>query len=142
MHIEHNHESAEKRRPKICLVDDDNIMLSLFSRIIQRSGCDVVTAKGPKDAMAVLSSGTFDLVICDLRMPDMEDGEKLLSLIRKLLPQLSIVMMSCDVPVEVHERLLAAGASGCVTKPITVAIVSSLVDTLDDPELCRLPHAA
>ncbi|ASJ72323.1 response regulator [Granulosicoccus antarcticus] len=142
MHIEHTDESSTQRRPNVCLIDDDDIMLSLFTRIIQRSGCDVEAAKGPKEAMAALSSTTFDLVICDLRMPDMSDGEELLGIIHKSFPQLSIVMMSCDVPSEVHERLIAAGASDCVTKPITVATVSTLINTLNNPELCRLPDAS
>lgn len=130
------------RRPNVCLIDDDDIMLSLFSRIIQRSGCDVETAKGPKAAIAVLASSHFDMVICDLRMPDASDGEKLLELIRKLYPQLSIFMMSCDFTTAVYDQLVKAGASDCVIKPITVTDVIELVGTLGKPELSMSSLAA
>ena len=142
MRLEVANNEPAVRRPNVCLIDDDDIMLSLFSRIVQRSGCDVVTAKGPEAAATLLASTRVDMVISDLRMPDMADGEKLLSLFHEMYPQLAIIMMSCDFSADVRNSLQAAGATACIAKPLTVDCVAGLIDALADPALCREPKAA
>lgn len=125
------------RKPNICLVDDDDLMLSLFARIIKRCGCDVVSAKGPEPAIALLASTQVDMVISDLRMPEDSDGENLLSLLYATYPQIPITMMSADFTDVARQRLMSAGAIECIAKPLTVESVTVLIDTLDNPELCR-----
>ena len=142
MQVEVADNAPAVRRPNVCLIDDDDIMLSLFSRIVQRSGCDVVTAKGPEAAAKLLASTPVDMVISDHRMPDMADGEELLSLLHEKYPQLAIMMMSCDFSVDVRNSLQAAGATACIAKPLTVDCVAGLIDALHDPALCRDPKAA
>lgn len=139
MHADNERTEPAVRRPSVCLVDDDDLMLSLFLRIVQRSGCDVVTARGPEAAAKLLASTQVDMVISDLRMPDVADGEALLRLLHEKYPQLAINMMSCDFSTEARNRLMAAGATGCVAKPLTVKCVAGLIDALDDPALCREP---
>ncbi len=142
MQVEVADNAREVRRPNVCLIDDDDIMLSLFSRIVQRSGCDVVTAKGPEAAAKLLASTPVDMVISDHRMPDMADGEALLSLLHGKYPQLAIMMMSCDFSADARNSLQAAGATACIAKPLTVDCVAGLIDALNDPALCRDPGAA
>ncbi len=140
MQTEHSYCETTVRKPNICLIDDDDLMLSLFLRIVQRSGCDVVTAKGPDAAAKVLASTQVDMVISDLRMPDMADGEKLLNFVHETYPQLAITMMSCDFTADTRTRLVAAGATACIAKPLTVDCVAGLIDALDNPALCREPR--
>lgn len=142
MQIEHANIEPEVRRPNVCLIDDDDIMLSLFSRIIQRSGCDVMTAKGPEAAVKLLASTRVDLVISDLRMPAEADGEKLLSLLHEKYPRLAIMMMSCELSADARSKLMAAGATACIAKPLTVNCIAGLVDALDNPALSRELKAA
>lgn len=142
MQVEDANKESTVRRPNVCLVDDDDIMLSLFSRIIQRSGCDVVTARGPEAATELLASTPVDMVISDLRMPDISDGEKLLSLLHEKYPQLAIMMMSCDFSADARNSLQTAGATACIAKPLTVDCVAGLIDALGDPTLCREQKAA
>ena len=139
MPVESYNSEPAVRKPNVCLVDDDDIMLSLFLRIVERSGCDVVTAKGPEAAAKLLASTPVDLIISDHRMPDMVDGEGLLNLVHETYPQLAITMMSCDFTADAHTRLVAAGATACVAKPLTVDCVAGLVDALDNPALSREP---
>lgn len=139
MQVEHSDSEPAVRKPTVCLIDDDDIMLSLFLRIVERSGCNVVTAKGPEAAAKLLASTPVDMIISDHRMPDMADGEGLLNHVRETYPQLAITMMSCDFTADTHARLVAAGASTCVAKPLTVDCVAGLVDALDNPALSRKP---
>lgn len=139
MHQVDMSDESVARKPRICLVDDDEIMLSLFSRIIKRTGCDVVTAQGPEAATTLLASTRVDMVISDLRMPDICDGEKLLGHLRECYPQLEIMMMSGDFSADTHARLTAAGATQCIQKPLTVDRVTGLIDALKNPELRREP---
>ncbi len=82
------------------------------------------------------------MVISDLRMPDICDGEKLLNILHEKYPQLAIMMMSCDFSPDARNSLQAAGATACIAKPLTVDCVAGLIDALGDPTLCREPKAA
>lgn len=139
MQEEHSGNEPAIRKPNVCLVDDDDIMLSLFLRIVERCGCNVVTAKGPEAAVKLLASTPVDMIISDHRMPEMTDGESLLHHVRESHPQIAIMMMSCDFTADTHARLVAAGATSCIAKPLTVDCVAGLVDALDNPALSRQP---
>lgn len=127
------------RRPNVCLVDDDAMMRSLFSRVLKRTGCDVVTAKGPEDAADVLANTQVDVMISDLRMPTIADGEKLLKHAQTLYPGLAVWMMSSEFCTEMRHHLLNAGAAQCIEKPFSPDSIGHLIDQLDIPDLMRDP---
>ena len=55
----------------ILVVDDDEMMLSFLSTVLREEGHRVAEAKGGREALAALSTGEFDLVVTDFRMPDL-----------------------------------------------------------------------
>ncbi|NND91200.1 MAG: response regulator [Granulosicoccus sp.] len=118
------------KRPSICLVDDDKLMLALFSRVIKRTGCEVVTACGPEAAEIVLASTHVDILISDLRMPTALEGEKFLSLVNDSYPSVPVWIMSSDFTGDTRERLIDAGAVECILKPFTVDTIGNLIDAV------------
>ncbi|MGQ7844034.1 response regulator [Granulosicoccus sp. 3-233] len=127
------------RRPSICLVDDDDMMLSLFTRVLKRTGCDVITAKGPDAAADVLASTQVDVMISDLRMPNITDGEQLLRHAQKRYPSLAVWMMSSEFCSEMRDHLMKAGAAQCIEKPFNADNIGHLIDQLGIPNLMRDP---
>lgn len=130
------------RKPNVCLVDDDDMMLSLFSRVLKRTGCDVITAKGPEAAADVLASTQIDVLISDLRMPTIADGEQLLQLAKSRYPSLAVWMMSSEFCSEMRNHLMQSGAALCIEKPFNAEKIGQLIDQLGIPNLMRDPAGA
>ncbi len=64
-------EASDKRRPNVLLVDDERPVLRALRRILTRDGYDVRCCDDPVAALAVLRSTRVDVILCDLRMPNM-----------------------------------------------------------------------
>jgi response regulator RpfG family c-di-GMP phosphodiesterase len=78
--------SAEvAKQPQILLVDDEQNILSSLRRLFRAHGYQVITAESGKDGLDVLESRPIDLVISDMRMPEM-DGAQFLERVRAKWP--------------------------------------------------------
>ena|SRR5438132_315245 len=79
----------------ILLVDDERIILNLMTMVLQRSNHQALTASNGVEGLAVFRSycELIDLVITDLKMPEM-DGYELVARIRESRPLTKIVCMS------------------------------------------------
>lgn len=78
---------------RILLVDDHDMGLAARRTILQEQGYQVTTATEGFEALARFESGTFDLVITDYKMPNM-DGLKLIESIRKTNLIIPIILIS------------------------------------------------
>src|SRR5512134_3276372 len=85
--------AAKPDAGKVLLVDDDEALRTAFSRALRRAGHEVVVAKSGREAAATLSGQPFELVVSDVRMPDM-DGIELLRLVRDRDADLPVLLMS------------------------------------------------
>jgi CheY-like chemotaxis protein len=89
------HSAATQRR--ILCVDDDATMLDLLQRFLEYSGYRALTQADPRVAIALAASETVDAVVIDYLMPEL-DGAYVAGEIRRLRPQLPIVMFSGSCP--------------------------------------------
>lgn len=82
-------------KDKILLVDDDEDMLILCSRVLTKAGYSVITAKSGKQALKILSGGKAEimLAILDIFIPD-TDGRKLARQVKKIDPEMPIIFYS------------------------------------------------
>jgi DNA-binding NtrC family response regulator len=102
---------------KILIVDDELDMLELLELIItDRTSYQVVTASNPLEVPELLEAGGFDLLISDLRMPQM-DGMELLDRARKIDPQLPYIILTAYGTVESAIEAMRKGALDYITKP-------------------------
>jgi CheY-like chemotaxis protein len=76
------------------LVDDEDAILTLFGRILQRDGFSVTTARSAADACAVLSREAFDLVVTDLRMETPTAGFEVVRAANRVLPRPAVVLLT------------------------------------------------
>ena len=72
---------------QVLVVDDDPGMLSGLTRFLQRDGHTVEIATNGQEALALLQERDFDLILCDLLMPEL-DGQTLYGLLQRQLPAL------------------------------------------------------
>lgn len=106
-----------RMKPKILAVDDEKDMTRLLQRTLEPEiDCQVTMAFSGNMAISILEQESFDLVICDIRMPGM-DGFELLEYIKGRYPELTIVMLTAFSNVESAVKAIKKGAYDFIPKP-------------------------
>jgi two-component system chemotaxis response regulator CheY len=104
---------------KLLIVDDSTMLRDMLSYALNEGGYnDVIEAVDGQDGLDKAKNTTFDLVITDVNMPNM-DGLTLVSELRKL-PQYSkipILVLTTERSDDMKSKGKAAGASGWIVKP-------------------------
>lgn len=116
----------------ILIVDDEPDMLHLLKRSLEPDlNCRVETAGSGNEALNMLNRDHFDLVLSDIKMPEM-DGLELLKQIRHDEPDLTVVMMTGHGSIETAVKAMQNGAYDFITKPFDLdALVIRLEKALE-----------
>jgi DNA-binding NtrC family response regulator len=103
---------------KILVVDDEaSIREMLRKGLIQREGFCVEVAQNGAEATEKIEKDVFDLVLTDLKMPEV-DGLELLNTIKGTRPEIMVIMMTAYGSVETAVDAMKMGADDYITKPI------------------------
>jgi len=73
-------------KPKILVIDDEELITRTFSRFLEQKGFDVFTAKRNEDALAFIEEDDFDVIVTDIRMPG-QNGFQAIQQIEKILDE-------------------------------------------------------
>ena len=114
---------AERVRPHVLVVDDNDQNLVVAKAICKIHGCTVETAMDGIEALALARSGRFDLVLMDVQMPRM-DGVEAAAAIRALpgaAGRVPIVAVTANADPAASRSYREAGMQGVVAKPISLA---------------------
>lgn len=101
---------------RILLADDDAALRKVIGYKLKRRGFDVVAVENGLEAMALLDSRTFDLLLSDMRMPKM-GGLDLLEAVKKKRPGLEVILMTAYADVSQAVKAVKLGAFDYLTKP-------------------------
>jgi len=112
---------------KILIVDDDLANAVLCQRLLERAGFKPQVATNANDALHTLRATAYDLLITDIRMPDL-DGFELMAQAAQSTPDLAILVITGFGTVENAVKALRLGADGLILKPI--ARSGELVETV------------
>lgn len=104
-----------EQRPTLLVVDDKKNMTRLMAKVMKKDAL-VYTAAGGAEALRILASRPVDVVLCDLKMPDM-DGLDVLRACRRLRPQAEFILMTAYATVGTAVEALKLGAYDYLTKP-------------------------
>ena len=124
---------AEAPRKRVLVVDDDQDILSLIRRILEASGCAVTCVSDPKDLLRHPPGDRFDLVLLDVRMPDVNGLEACYLLRQHYGEDLRICMMTAAHDPDTVKRAAEMGADGWLTKPIHRVNLLALVGLAKRP---------
>src|SRR6478672_12145002 len=100
----------------ILIVDDELGMRQFLTHLLQREGHTVRVADNGQLALALMRELPPDLIISDIRMPDM-DGVELLRAARELHPDIEVIMMTAFANVDTAREAFLLGAYDFVQKP-------------------------
>lgn len=120
-------------RPRILAVDDDPINLSVLESVLSSESYEIITAAGGKEALALLTTREWDLVITDVMMPNMS-GYQLSQAVRErfAMAELPILLLTARSRPEDIEIGFQAGANDYLMKPVDALELKSRVRALTD----------
>ncbi|VVO40866.1 Hpt domain-containing protein [Pseudomonas fluorescens] len=116
---------AEPHRPLLVMVVDDSVTVrKVTSRLLERQGMNVLTAKDGIDAMALLEEHTPDLMLLDIEMPRM-DGFEVAMQVRNdpRLQHLPIIMITSRTGQKHRDRAMAIGVNDYLGKPYQESVL-------------------
>jgi two-component system response regulator PilR (NtrC family) len=111
----------------ILIVDDEQGMRQLLSLVFGRTGHKVRAAENGRRALLLLREQAADLIVSDVKMPDM-DGIALLREARELFPDIAVVMMTAFATVETAREAFKLGADDFIQKPFDVDELKLIVE--------------
>jgi two-component system response regulator AtoC len=102
----------------VLVVDDDKYVNDYITETVTRAGFETAAVYSGEEALAKLRARSFDIVLSDLKMPEM-DGITLLEHIKRLAPETAVVIMTAYGTVEKAVSAIKKGAYDFLLKPVT-----------------------
>ena len=99
---------------RILIIDDDKSILRFFTLILQRKGYSTDTAETGKEALEKISRQSYDVVLIDVILPDMNG----LDLLKRFPPNTKKIVMTGAVSDENQKRAQTEGADAYLLKPV------------------------
>jgi len=112
--------------PRILIVDDAPFILILLSTILNGEGYKVSTAKNGAEAVQLLQTETFDLMISDINMRPV-NGVELLRKTRKAYPKMGVIMLTDYETMFTSDQAAENGAFAYIVKPFKRAALLETV---------------
>jgi PAS domain S-box-containing protein len=123
--------SGARRTLRILLAEDNPVNTKLAVRLLQKGGYDVVVANNGREAVEAVERETFDLVLMDVQMPEMDGFEATQALRereRRTGQHLPIVAMTAHAMKGDQERCFQAGMDSYISKPINSAELFAVIE--------------
>jgi DNA-binding NtrC family response regulator len=121
---------------RLLVVDDDGGQREMLAGFLSDLGAEVDEAGDGREALDLLQRGQYDLVLTDLRMPEL-DGQALLLEIKRLNPEIGVVLMTAYGTVANAVECLKAGADDYLLKPLELDEVEHVASRALDTRYLR-----
>lgn len=130
--------------PRVLVIDDDDYLRKFISRGLNRVGMSADAVEGGSQAMALMKQRQFDVVVCDLHMPEV-DGLDVLRFSTSLRPPPPFIMLTGYGSVSVAVEAMKHGAADFLEKPISIdelkAAIQAVLRTGPERAATRRPSA-
>jgi two-component system response regulator HydG len=119
--------SAVAEPLQVLVVDDDKNLAQTIAESLERRGHECTVATTGKAGAAKIEQGSFDVVLTDLRMADV-DGLAIVERTKKHLPDAEVFVITGDAEVKSAVEAMKRGASHYLVKPLDLAELRAVVD--------------
>ncbi|APR86415.1 Response regulator of zinc sigma-54-dependent two-component system [Minicystis rosea] len=126
----------EHRAPRVLVVDDEIQMAEMVADGLVDRGYHAEAAATSERALERLREGSFDALVTDLRMPEV-DGLALLAAARRLAPELPVLVMTAYGAIDTAVESIRQGASHYLTKPFKIEELAIFLDKAIDERRVR-----
>jgi len=111
---------------RVLLVDDEEEYLEIMSERMRARDIDVTTSTSAREALDMIATGSFDAVIMDFMMPEM-NGIEALKAIKEKNPEMQIILLTGHATVEKTVEAMKAGAMDLIEKPADLDALSEKI---------------
>jgi DNA-binding NtrC family response regulator len=123
-------------RPKVLIVDDEERFRSTMRKLLTIRGLFAETAGSGEEALRELTANPYDVVILDVRMPEM-DGVRALAEIRKIDPEIAVLIMTGYASVDTAKEIIKMGAHDYLLKPYDIEDLMEKIEAAYDRKVAR-----
>jgi DNA-binding NtrC family response regulator len=125
---------AEK--PKVLIVDDEERFRNTMRKLLTVEGIEAETAGSGREALEKLKEAAYDVIILDVRMPEMT-GVEALGEIRKIDPEAEVIIMTGYASVDTAKDIMKLGAYDYLLKPYEKQELMDRIEAAFDRKLAR-----
>jgi len=122
--------APEERQPRVLIAEDNPVNQKFVLRLLEKAGLRADVVANGCQAVAAIGKATYDLVLMDCQMPEM-DGFEATAEIRRLegsSRHTTICALTAHAMAGDRERCIDAGMDDYISKPLTVAVLHSKID--------------
>jgi DNA-binding response OmpR family regulator len=112
---------------RVLLVDDDDAVRTMMSLTLEHKGFEVVSAANVTEALKLITSEIFDVLITDLHMPDPSDGFAVITAMRHIQPKAITLLVSGYPDVKSAMDAILLEADDIIVKPFEPKKIADLV---------------
>lgn len=112
---------------KVLVVDDEELVREPLIEALRWLGYDVDGAASVEDALEALSQTTYNLIFCDLVMPEAH-GFTLMEVVRRRYPYLSVIVLTGHATLDLTQKAMRLGAQDFLIKPFSVRELPFIVE--------------
>ena len=113
-------------KERVLLVDDEPEFLEIMAERMRARDMEVVTSSSAAEAFSLIATDSFDAVVMDFMMPEM-DGIEALKAIKEKRPEMQIILLTGHATVEKGVEAMKAGAMDFVEKPADLDALSEKI---------------
>jgi DNA-binding NtrC family response regulator len=106
-------------KPKILIVDDEERFRLTLAKMLTAQGLEVAAVEGGREALEELDRQPCDVIILDLRMPEM-DGIEALAEIKKGHPEIEVIVLTGHASVDAAMEIIKGGGYYYLLKPYPI----------------------
>lgn len=114
-------------KPSILIVDDDEIMRQTLADVLGKKGYEIAPASSGSGALAAIRKNIIDLVLLDMKLPDI-DGLEVLKKIKELDTEILVIMMTAYSDVQTAVTAMKSGAYHYINKPFELEELKLLIE--------------
>ena len=111
---------------KVLLVDDEKDFIEALGERMANRGMNVSTPTSAKDAVTRVKEESFDAIVLDLQMPEM-DGIEALKAIKKINPDMQVILLTGHATVEKGIEAMKLGAMDLIEKPADIEAIAEKI---------------
>jgi DNA-binding NtrC family response regulator len=112
---------------KVLIVDDEKDFLDIMAERMGARGMEVSTVTSAEVALKMILKESYDAVIMDLMMPEM-DGFKALKLFKESRPDVPVILLTANVPEEKCLEAIKLGAMDVIEKPADLNLLTQKIE--------------
>jgi len=111
----------------ILVTDDEPATLETLSAALEEMGYRVTTAVKGQEALALIRRQPFNIVIADIKLPDIS-GLKILEIARELNPEAAVIMITGHASIETAVEAINEGAYAYILKPVAMSELETIIN--------------